>query len=109
MNQQIRAVAVCRCSTEEESQKEALLQQVREAKQCIQEMGWYLVDTYVEAKSGTTIKGRKEYTRLLEDMVTNKFDIIVIKSIDRLMRNTKDWYFIFRLFTTKSKTLIYVS
>lgn len=92
MNQQIRAVAVCRCSTEEESQKEALLQQVREAKQCIQEMGWCLVDTYVEAKSGTTIKGRKEYTRLLEDMVTNKFDIIVIKSIDRLMRNTKDWY-----------------
>lgn len=92
MNGIKRAVAVCRCSTEEESQREALQQQVREAKQAITDNGWELVDMYVEAKSGTSTKGRIEYARLLRDMDEDKFDIIVIKSLDRLMRNTKDWY-----------------
>ena len=90
--QQLRAVTYNRCSTEEESQKDALTKQVQESKNCIFEQGWQLVDTYVEAKSGTTSKGRGEYNRLLQDLETDKFDIIVIKSQDRLMRNTKDWY-----------------
>ena len=34
----------------------------------------------------------KEYNRLYEELSENKFDIIVIKSQDRLMRNTRDWY-----------------
>ena len=87
-----RAVIYNRCSTEEEAQKDALLKQVRESRDCVFEAGWELVDTYVEAKSGTTAKGRNEYNRLYEDLGSAKFDIIVIKSQDRLMRNTKDWY-----------------
>ena len=51
-----------------------------------------MVDVYVEAKSGTTRKGRCEYNRLYQDLQRDSFDIIVIKSQDRLMRNTKDWY-----------------
>lgn len=92
MNEVLRAVAACRCSTEEESQKDALINQVKEAKACIASKGWVLVDTYVEAKSGTTTKGRQEYNRLFQDISTDKFDIIVAKSQDRLMRNVKDWY-----------------
>ena len=88
----LRAVFYARCSTEEESQKDALVQQVKEAEVCIKEQGWTLVDRYIESKSGTTTKGRQEYTRLYEDLLKDKFDIIVIKSQDRLMRNTKDWY-----------------
>ena len=76
--QQLRAVTYNRCSTEEESQKDALIKQVQESKNCIREQGWQLVDTYVEAKSGTTSKGRGEYNRLLQDLETDKFDIIVI-------------------------------
>lgn len=87
-----RAVVFCRCSTEEESQKDALIQQQREAKDCVVRKGWRLVDLYVEAKSGTTTKGRQEYNRLFGDLDTDKFDIVVIKSQDRLMRNVKDWY-----------------
>ena len=70
-------------------------------------MGWLLVDTYVEAKSGTTVKGRKEYNRLFEDLDKDKFDIIVIKSQDRLMRNTKDWY-IFLDKMQKNKKQLYM-
>ena len=62
--EQRRAVTYNRCSTEEESQKDALIKQVRESENCIHEKGWKFIDTYVEAKSGTTVKGRSEYARL---------------------------------------------
>ncbi|MCH1983188.1 recombinase family protein [Ruminococcus sp. OA3] len=88
----LRAVIYARCSTEEESQKHALLKQVSEAEECVCRMGWELMDTYVESRSGTSTKGRTEYKRLFEELSENKFDIIVIKSQDRLVRNTRDWY-----------------
>ena len=87
-----RAVIYARCSTEEESQKDALKKQVEEGKASVREMGWTLAGLYVESRSGTTTKGRSEYNRLYEDLTGDKFDVIVIKSQDRLMRNTKDWY-----------------
>ena len=105
----LRAVTYCRCSTEEESQKDALIKQVQEAKECICRKGWLHVDSYVESRSGTTTKGRTEYHRLMEDMMSDKFDIIVIKSQDRLMRNTKDWYlFVDRLVTNGKKLYMYI-
>lgn len=105
----MRAVIYARCSTEEESQKDALVNQVREAKDCVKRMDWMLVDTYIESRSGTTTKGRTEYNRLYDDLQKNLFDVIVIKSQDRLMRNTKDWYlFVDRLCTNGKKLYIYI-
>lgn len=104
-----RAVLYARCSTEEESQKEALVSQVAEAKECITHQGWLLVDEYVESRSGTTTKGRTEYNRLFDDLRLDKFDIIVIKSQDRLMRNVKDWYlFVERLTREQKKLYMYI-
>ena len=54
-----RAVNYCRCSTEEESQRDALKIQVAESREMIRKMGWIHVDEYVEAKSGTRVKDRK--------------------------------------------------
>ena len=54
MTQMLRAVIYCRCSTEEESQQDALIQQVQESRKSVQQQGWLLVDEYIEAKSGTT-------------------------------------------------------
>ena len=105
----LRAVIYNRCSTEEESQREALIQQEREARECVAEQGWILVDIYIEAKSGTTVKGRSEYERLYRDLESGKFDIIVIKSQDRLMRNTKDWYlFLDRMQKNRKRLYIYL-
>lgn len=87
-----RAVTYNRCSTEEEVQVNALATQVTESREIAEAKGWVVVDQYVELKSGTTTKKRTEYLRLLEDIEYDKFDIIVIKSIDRLMRSTRDWY-----------------
>lgn len=105
----LRAVIYCRCSTEEESQVDALKKQVIEAKASVKENGWFLVDQYVESRSGTTVKGRQEYSRLLADMDRPTFDIIVIKSQDRLMRNTKDWYlFLDRMLTNGKRLYLYL-
>lgn len=105
----VRAVLYARCSTEEESQKDALINQVAEGEACIRQKGWLLVDKYVESRSGTSTKKRDEYNRLFADMAVDKFDVIVIKSQDRLMRNTKDWYlFVDRLTTERKKLYMYI-
>lgn len=107
--ERLRAVIYNRCSTEEESQKDALKKQVQESKACVAEQGWQLTDCYVEAKSGTTSKGRTEYNRLYQDLERDKFDIIVIKSQDRLMRNTKDWYlFLDRMQKNQKRLYMYL-
>ncbi len=104
-----RAVIYCRCSTEEESQADALKNQVLESEACIREQGWVLVDRYVELKSGTTTKGRAQYNRLFDDLTADRFEIIVIKSQDRLMRNVKDWYlFLDRMLSHGKRLFMYI-
>ncbi len=104
----MKAVYYCRVSTEEESQINALEVQIEEAEKCIQSMGWILEDKYVdEGKTGTTSKMRNEYNRLLNDISKNKFDVIVIKSQDRLMRNVKEWYFFIDLLVSHNKKLYF--
>ncbi len=104
-----RAVLYARCSTEEESQKDALVKQVAEAEECIHQQGWLHVDSYVESRSGTSTKGRNEYNRLCDDLEKDRFDIIVIKSQDRLMRNTMEWYlFVNRLTSNGKRLYIYI-
>ncbi len=105
-----RAVFYARVSTQEEQQLKALPKQVEECKDCIKSNGWILVDEYIdEGKSGTKIKGRTEYQRLLEDLDAGKFDIIVAKDQDRLQRNTKDWYiFVDRLVTNGKRLFLYL-
>jgi DNA invertase Pin-like site-specific DNA recombinase len=68
------------------------------------------VDQYIdEGKSGTQVKRRNDYQRLLSDIEENKFDIIVVKAQDRLQRNTKDWYiFVDKLVSNHKKLFLYL-
>lgn len=89
----LRLVDYSRVSTEEEKQLNALQIQQEENKEFIEKQeDWVLVDRYIdEGKSATTIKGRKDFGRLLADMEKDKFDVILIKIIDRGWRNSLDW------------------
>ncbi|WP_200416187.1 recombinase family protein [Virgibacillus salexigens] len=50
-----------------------------------------IIDEYVdEGKSGKSIEGRPEMTRLLKDAAQKKFDTIIIYKLDRLARKTRD-------------------
>ena len=106
----LRAVFYARVSTEEEKQLNALEKQIQENKDVIEENGWALVGWYIdEGKTGTTVKCRNDYKRLLDDMQEDIFDIIVVKDQDRLQRNTKDWYlFVDRLVTNGKKLFMYL-
>ena len=108
--QKLRAVFYARVSTDEEKQLNALEKQLQENRDIIKEQGWVLVDEYIdEGKTGTTVKRRNEYQRLLEDMLEGKFDIIVVKDQDRLQRNTRDWYlFVDRLVTNNLQLYFYL-
>ena len=82
-----------RCSTEEENQKNALEIQAQESVEIVERhVGWQIVDQFVESQSGTTSAKRSKYQQMLASIEQKKYTIVVIKSIDRLVRNTKDWY-----------------
>jgi DNA invertase Pin-like site-specific DNA recombinase len=106
----LRAVFYARVSTEEEKQLNALENQIQENIDAIKKKSWILVDQYIdEGKSGTKVKGRDEYQRLLEDLEWDKFDIVVAKVQDRLQRSTKDWYiFIDKLVVAGKKLYFYM-
>ncbi len=98
-----------RCSTEEESQKNALASQVAESREIAQKMGWYIAEQYIESETGTVAYKRGEYQRLLSDMEKGSFDIVMIKSIDRLTRCARDWYFFLsRLTENGLKLYLYI-
>ncbi len=105
-----KTVIYCRVSTDEEIQMNALISQVKEAGDAANTEEWVMVDQYIdEGKSGTTTKNRNEYNRLLKDMEGDKFDIIVVKSQDRLMRNTREWYsFVDKLVQCKKQLYFYL-
>lgn len=98
-----------RCSTEEEAQKNALAIQAEESREIAVRKKWFIAAQYIESESGTTVRNRTEYQRLLEDMEKDLFDIVMIKSIDRLMRSAKDWYLFLNRLTENGKQLyIYI-
>lgn len=106
----IRAVNYCRVSTEEQIQSHSLSNQIKESVEAIAKNKWVHICSYIdEGKSGTTVKNRSAYKKLLEDMEKDKFDIIVVKSQDRLMRNIREWYyFIDRLIKNEKKLYFYI-
>lgn len=84
-----RVAIYCRCSSDK--QEDALDVQVAQSQEIANNKGWNIIDTYVEIKSGTKKENRNEYLRMMEDMKHEKFDIVMIKSLDRLTRNLRDW------------------
>lgn len=106
----LRAVFYARVSTAEEEQLNAIELQIEENRNAIARHKWKKVDEYIDrSKSGTMVKGRDEYQRLFEDLYSDKFDVVVIKDQERLMRNTLDWYlFINRLVSTGKILYMYM-
>lgn len=82
-----------RCSTEEESQKNALEVQAQESVEIANSFkDWLIIDQFIESQSGTMVKGRDKYQKMIEAIESKRYTIVMIKSIDRLARNTLDWY-----------------
>lgn len=107
---QLRAVFYARVSTEEEQQLNAIEKQIEENQEIIKAKGWALVDKYIDKGiTGTQVKKRNEYLRMLDDIKKDKFDIIVVKDQSRLQRNTMDWYiFLNEIVQNQKKLYLYL-
>lgn len=89
--QVLRVAAYCRVSTDHEEQQTSLKSQVAYYTQKICETPeWDFSGIYAEQESGTSVEGRTELGRLLDDCRKGKVDVILTKSISRFGRNTRD-------------------
>lgn len=83
--------AYCRVSTDKSDQLNSLETQKEFFLEYTKRTGDNLIKLYAdEGISGTKIKNRKEFQRMLADAEKDLFDMVVVKDISRFARNTVD-------------------
>ena len=87
-----RVCAYARVSTDSTDQLNSYNAQINEYTNRIQEnIDWDFVDLYAdEGTSGTSMKKRINFLRMIEDARNGKIDLILTKSLSRFARNTID-------------------
>ncbi|MEG0164871.1 recombinase family protein [Anaerorhabdus sp.] len=92
VNKKQRVACYCRVSTLSDEQELSFDSQCRFYKDLINKNPEYiLVDIYAdEGISGTSVKKRKDFQRLMKDAMAGKIDLIITKSVTRFARNTLD-------------------
>ncbi|SFS82911.1 recombinase family protein [Paenibacillus sp. 453mf] len=87
----MRCAIYARVSTGLDSQKDSLESQVSYFEDSIQQKGWELVDIYADERiTGTSTAQREELKRLMRDAEKKLFDVVLIKALSRLSRDTAD-------------------
>lgn len=88
----MRAAAYCRVSTSKEEQLDSLESQQKFFAEYAVKNAYDLVNIYAdEGKSGTKMKNRTQLLKLLSDAALGSFEVVLIKDISRLARNTVDF------------------
>lgn len=89
---QLRVAAYCRVSTKQEEQLNSYEVQVKHYTERIQsEPKWTLVGIYADKGiTGTSVKKRDEFNKMIRKCKQGKIDMIITKSIARFSRNTVD-------------------
>ena len=88
----LRVAAYCRVSSDSADQQHSYAAQVLYyTKEIQRHVEWKLVDIYADdGITGTSMTQRKEFQRMLSDCRDGKIDRILVKSLSRFSRNTKD-------------------
>ena len=88
----LRVVFYARVSTDKDEQLHSLKSQVSFFHDYISKIpNWSFIDSYIdEGISGTRVKNREEFLRMISDSKQDKFDLILTKEISRFSRNTLD-------------------
>lgn len=92
MNKKIKVAAYCRVSTDMEDQLHSLSAQIKYFTEYISDhIGWELIEVYYdEGITGTSVKKRDGFNRMIEDCENGKIDLILTKEVSRFARNTVD-------------------
>jgi len=87
----MKIAAYCRVSTDKDEQIDSLIHQKEFFVEYAKRNGHELFRLYAdEGISGTSLKKREEFKRLLRDAEFGLFDMVVVKDISRFARNTVD-------------------
>ena len=88
----LRVVSYCRVSTKSLEQATSIENQVEHYRKKIQGIpAWMFVGEYVDnGISGTSVKARVQFNKMIEDAENGMFDLIVTKAVSRFARNTLD-------------------
>lgn len=88
----LRVAAYCRVSSDSTDQLHSYAAQIREyTRQISGHEGWEMVDVYAdEGLTGTKLDKREDFNRMMADCRKGKIDRILVKSISRFARNTRD-------------------
>jgi len=89
---QRRVCAYCRVSTDDPAQTTSYALQKKHYEKAIKETpGWIFAGIYAdEGISGTSLKKRDEFNRMIADCYAGKIDVIVTKNVSRFARNVVD-------------------
>lgn len=87
-----RMSAYCRVSTIKDDQLMSLEAQKEFFEEYARKNGFELVEVYAdEGISGTKLKNRKEFNRMMADAQRGRFDCVYVKDVSRLARNVVDF------------------
>ena len=87
----MKIAAYCRVSTDKEEQLASLSHQREFFAAYARRSGHELVGLYAdEGISGTSLKKREEFKRLMQDAEKGLFQMVVVKDVSRFARNTVD-------------------
>lgn len=88
----LRVAAYCRVSSDSRDQLHSYAAQIRAYTEEIALYdGWELIDVYAdEGLTGTRMDKREDFNRMMADCRKGKIDRILVKSVSRFARNTKD-------------------
>lgn len=89
----MRVGVYCRVSTGNTEQLSSYIMQQKYYSEYVERHpSWTLIDIYAdEGISGTSLKHRNEFVRMMKDCKNGKLDLIVVKSVSRFARCTQDF------------------
>ena len=106
----MNAVAYCRVSTSKEEQLDSLESQQQFFLEYAKRNHYNLTKIYAdEGKSGTKMKNRTQLLRMLSDAQCHSFEVVLIKDVSRLARNTVDFLTSIRKMKALGITVIFVN
>ena len=88
----LRVTYYARVSSESDEHLNSLENQIRYYEDLIRKnRAWTFVPGYIdEGLSGISTKKRENFTRMVEEAVEDRFDLVITKDISRFARNTLD-------------------
>lgn len=95
----IRLAAYCRVSTDKADQRNSFFNQIKYYTDYTKKNPQYeLVEIYAdEGLTGTDMKRRNEFNRMLDDCKKRKIDRVITKSTSRFARNIQDFLIVIRM------------